>query len=50
MLEGRSIWYDDVDDMIGGLVHVYVLISLNKLNNEKERRRHYDERIRKIPL
>lgn len=36
MLEGRSIWYDDVDDMIGGLVHVYVLISLN---NSKQRKR-----------
>ena len=29
------MWYDDVDDMIGGLVHVYVLISLTKLNNER---------------
>ena len=29
--------------MAGGLVHVYVLISLNKLNNEKERRMHMNE-------
>ena len=29
------MWYDDIDDMIGGLVHGDVLISLNKLNNER---------------